>query len=711
MRHCYIPLFIFLLSCVSLHAQKNNNNISEKCGTMEFLKERFQQNPALRQRFEQNKIEFNKIISSRSLKNNARLTGTIYIPVVFHVVVNNPGMVDDNQIFAQLDTLNKDFSGTNADSINIPSYFKSLFGKSKIQFCLAKLKPNGDVTNGIDRVITSETSFGLNDAVKHASSGGANSWGDDNYFNVWICALSGGFGYSTFPESTLSGDQGVVIDYGTLPGGIYTHFNYGKALTHETGHYFNLYHIWGDDGGDCWGTDYVDDTPNQANATIGCYSGVKTDQCTPGGNGIMYQNYMDYTNEDCQNLFTIGQVNRMETTLLIYRSELLSSDACRPLIPNNYDAQLKAINKPAQRLCNLTFIPQVIIKNKGSKDLTSLEINTEIDNGTITTYHWTGDLTTYNTMVLDLHKLTTTEGNHVLTVYVSNPNNNTDQNPGNDTLQINFCYFSPVNAVKESFEGGIFPPQGWDIVNPDNSITWEHNVYASKTGVASVKISNFNYSIRGETDELRLPSINIPTTVDSVFLSFQVAAAIRSPLHTINSNSDTLQILVSDDCGSTYKSVYKKWGGSLVTDTLPVTNEFIPLANQWRKDSINLGSYVGSNNLLIAFQNTTGFGNDIYLDDINLRTAVVNPNVKEQGFLVTPNPSNGTFDIQFYPDPNNLKTIQVINAIGQKVAEVNINGNQPSSFYHINLDFSSKGMYTVRAIFTNGVLIKKIIKL
>ena len=81
------------------------------------------------------------------------------------------------------------------------------------------------------------------------------------------------------------------------------------------GHYFNLYHIWGDDGGACSGSDLVDDTPNQANATGGCPSGVQTDACATTAPGYMYQNYMDYTNDACMIMFTEGQKGRMRATL------------------------------------------------------------------------------------------------------------------------------------------------------------------------------------------------------------------------------------------------------------------------------------------------------------------------------------------------------------------------------------------------------------
>lgn len=704
---------------LSLAGQQSGRTVSEKCGTMQRLEKKLQQNAVLRKRFEQKKIEFNRTVFSRSLNLNTRLNATIYIPVVFHIVMNNPDLVTDAQIQAQLDTLNRAFFGSNGDSVNIPSYFKPLFGKSNIQFCLARRTPDGDATNGIERVVTSKTAFSFDDAVKHSYSGGADSWNPAKYFNIWIAPLTDNLlGYSTLPEDgSAPGDEGVVAEYRSLPGGSFGNFNGGKSLIHETGHFFNLYHTFGDDNGTCDGDDFVADTPNQADGTSGCPSGIKTDNCTPTGDGIMYQNYMDYTNDPCLVMFTPGQMERMETALQLYRASLLSSNGCQPVILNNYDVQLRSVNQPSQRLCDAPFTPQVTIKNRGSQNLTSLQISTSIDNGPASTYQWSGSVSTYSTAIINLNNLTATQGNHTLTVYVSNPNNNADQDSSNDTLQMNFQYFAPVSlappvtGIKESFESNVFPPQGWDIVNADKALTWQRVTGISKTGNASVRMNNYNYNNIGQSDDLRMPSVKIPAGTDSAFLSFQVANAAYTDLTAQSNNWDTLEVLASTDCGRSYTSLYKKWGPTLVTTTVATTNEFIPSASQWRKDSIDLAGFIGSNDLLIAFRNTTGFENNLYLDDINFRTVIINPNLKAQGFLVTPNPTSGNIAVQFYPQPTNLRSIQLFNDIGQKIAEVSISNNQANTYYNFNLSRYAKGMYTVRIVFTDRVLTKKIIKL
>ena len=715
-----IIALLFLLvhfNVIPLFAQKNNSvSTQPQCATMIRLEANFQKNPSLRKTFDKQLQTFNKFADARAsnlknLNNAAKEYGTTYIiPVVFHIVVVDQSLVTDAQIIAQLDVLNKTYAGTNTDASGLPSYFKPIFGNSKIQFCLAQRTPNNEITDGIDRIITTKTSFShIDDGVKYSISGGTEIWNGDKYFNVWVCALADNLlGYATFPNDGKPDEQGVVIEYRSLPGGSFVNYNAGKTLTHETGHYFNLFHIWGDDDGACTGTDYIDDTPNQGNFSSGCYSGIKTDSCTPAGNGILYQDYMDYSYDKCLMLFTNLQDARMETALLNYRSSLTVSNGCIP-VSVLLDAQLKTILTPAKRICTNNFAPTVILRNLGMQTLSSVIISSVIDNGTPINYNWNGTLTSLATTTVTLNELNFTEGNHNLKIYVTSPNKGTDQNNKNDTLKTTVQYYDAITTIKEGFEGNTFPPKAFDIVNPDKSISWKQASGIAKTGNKSAVIDNFNNLNIGQQDYLRLPDM-ILTGIDSAYFSFQVAASTFTPTSKEGNNWDTLEVLISKDCGITYTSLYKKWGATLVTTETENTNSFVPLSTEWRKDSINLTSYINSGKFLLAFKNTTGNENNIYLDDINLRTQTINPNLKVSGFLVTPNPTKGNITVQFYPNPINLQSIQLYNLTGQKLLEKQIVSGSGIPIYQFDISNYPAGTYIVRAIFTNKIVTKKIFK-
>lgn len=677
---------------------------------MQLLQQRIARDPTLKARLERQERQLQQRISSRqNFKTNI---SPILVPVVFHIVMTNPALVTDAQIQAQMDTLNRDYSGLNGDSVKIPDHFKSLFGKTAIKFVLAQRTPGNDVTNGIDRVSTAVSSFSENtvNTVKHSGTGGVEAWNTAAYLNVWVCNLSGGLlGVATFPDDGVPGEQGVVIQYSSVPGGGATNFNRGKTLTHEIGHYFNLYHIWGDDNGACTGTDQVDDTPNQANYTSGCRTGVVTDNCTAASPGVMYQNYMDYTYDDCMVMFTNQQATRMETAVTSFRSSLYNSTAAIPLVRFDRDAELRVLTSPQQRLCTSGFTPVVTLRNLGRQTLTALTFFIRIDNGTANAYNWTGSLSNLAQTSVTLPALTSTTGNHTLTIYSSTPNGSVDQDTQGDTLRFPFLYYLPFTPpIVEGFEGPVFPPAGWDILNADKSFTWEKSTGTSKTGVSSALIQNYNYAANNQTDYLRLPEVSLANS-DSAFITFQVAASATTALNTVNNAWDTLEVLISTDCGKTYEPIYRRWGSNLVTTASVADRYFVPSAAEWRKDSINITNYISRGNVMIAFRNTNEFENNIYLDDVNVYTKVINPNLKAKGFLLTPVPVGNIVTVQFYPQPTNLRSMAIYSILGQKLYEINT-GSGAGNFYQFDMSRNGAGTYIFRATFSDRVITRKFVK-
>jgi hypothetical protein len=167
-------------------------------------------------------------------------------------------------------------------------------------------------------------------------------------------------------------------------------------------------------------------------------------------------------------------------------------------------------------------------------------------------------------------------------------------------------------------------------------------------------------------------------------------------------------VLVSTDCGASFTSLYKKWGSSLITHPGRLTSSFIPTASEWRKDSVNLTSYIGDS-ILLAFVNTTENENNIYLDDINLYNVTINNNLKAKGFMISPNPTSGVVSVQFYPNPPYIKSITIFNSHGHRVAMKVING-AGSSTYNFNLGQFASGVYFLQVALGDRVITNKLIK-
>ncbi|MFF0817920.1 M43 family zinc metalloprotease [Rhodococcus sp. NPDC003318] len=253
--------------------------------------------------------------------------GVMTIPVVVHVVANTAEQnITDAQILSQIEVLNKDFRATNTDVSSVPAVFEHLVGDARLEFRLADTDPLGRPTNGITRSRTDVREFDQDESVKFAESGGATAWPAERYLNIWVCKLGGGLlGYAQFPGGPAATD-GVVIThtaFGTV-GTAAPPFNLGRTTTHEIGHYLNLFHIWGDDGTGCRGSDEVADTPNQGSENVGMPTFPHV-TCNNGPHGDLFMDYMDYTDDAGMVMFTRGQVARMTACLVGVRRSLWTS--------------------------------------------------------------------------------------------------------------------------------------------------------------------------------------------------------------------------------------------------------------------------------------------------------------------------------------------------------------------------------------------------
>jgi len=704
---------------------------AHRCGTLTVMNELIKKYPSLKKEMEQNR---RKAIESYRLSAFAQRTNATYtIPVVVHVVMSNPSTVTDAQVQSQIDVLNEDYAGLNADSTRIPAAFKPFFGKSNIRFCLARRDVKGDATNGIVRVTSSTLSDpGLQDPIKFSCKGGSDAWDATRYLNIWVCQMPSGFlGYSFFASDPLSviplTERGFVNSYRSFGRGIFAQapFNLGRTATHEIGHFFDLSHIWGPNNCDgtqsCSDDDDINDTPPQYKCTFGAPAAdsIIKDACTTTAPGIMWMNYMDYVDDRAMVMYTPQQYNLMNAAIAAnsWMQSLVASDACTPVPTFNRDVRFEKFRDASYELCGNTadviytcsssYKPVVTIKNTGSDNVTSLTISAKFGTGAAVVTNWTGTLAAQATVDITLNAMTLNPGtNSNLIVYTSNPNGSADQKVANDTGHLGGIVYTLVTVpYTQGFESSSFAPANWQRFNADGDITWQRTTVASKTGNASMFINNFDYSTNGATDLMYSPMIPVKGK-DSAFLTFQVAAATYSVPDLANNPTDTLEILVTSDCGATYTSVYKKWGKELVTTgNIGVDTAYVPTGSQWRKDSVFLGDFSNSiaDNIQAVIKNTTNYENNIYIDDINITVKDANPNLKRKGVMITPNPFRESFVLQYYQKPLNIEYINVYNHIGQLVWQKKIamgipGNNYGPNYLEVNLAGFSSGIYTVQIV-------------
>jgi hypothetical protein len=301
--------------------------------------------------------ELKKLVQKRIALGQTAFTGIVTIPIIFHVVYNtgdalsatSPNLTS-TMFQAQLDQLNKDYANLSGSTYGVAT-------DVRVRFCFAVTDTTGKLLAepGIDRLNGTAKGWaatdGLSDVDLQTEFDGtikpASIWDPYSYFNVWTAAMttSGLLGYATFPSiSTLPGldnteddaTAGVVIAWETVgssakPGND-PNYGYGRTLTHESGHFLGLRHIWGD--ANC-GEDYCADTPPQDVETTGCPSAGTLNNCTPSM-PKMFENYMDYTDDGCVNTFTANQASRCQASMdnSPRRVSLINSKACQARVAN-----------------------------------------------------------------------------------------------------------------------------------------------------------------------------------------------------------------------------------------------------------------------------------------------------------------------------------------------------------------------------------------
>ncbi len=581
--------------------------------------------------------------------------GPYQIPVVVHIVHNGEAVgtgsnISEAQILSQIEVLNKDYNRQNADATNTPAEFLPVAGSLEIEFVMAKRDPSGLPTNGINRVQGSRTSWSLsNDAELKSLS----FWPSEDYMNIWVTTLNGNdIGYAQFPVSTLPGLEsyqngvaerdGAVLDYrvfGTSDAGtfeLFEDYDKGRTVTHEIGHFLGLRHIWGDVSG-CSGTDYVDDTPNQSTQTFGCPAHPRL-SCSSND---MFQNYMDWTDDACMNLFTNGQVNRMQFILddpsVPRRNSLLTSPGLLDPDCDIIDVALLSIKSPAPITCAETTNVDIEVRNRSCVTLTSIRVEYSVNAGVMQghTLSLPAPLPVNAATILRLPLTSFQQGVNTLSVNITEANGLPDENPDNSTIT------SPILVNKSEDRIPLrekFDLLSWPEINPQAGITWQ--LTSTNFGnSASVLAHNQSASI-GTEAWLATPVLDFSNaSTASVFFDLSYAYT--------GSNFDRLKILGSTDCGNSYPITLFDRAGFQLSNTTTTAPWLPTTTNQWQRGRyLNLNQLAGLNNVRLAFVFTHAGGNNLYLDNLEF-------------FLSDdPNPVNlGTEEFSIYWQTNQNATV------------------------------------------------------
>ncbi|MEM8898779.1 MAG: M43 family zinc metalloprotease [Bacteroidota bacterium] len=564
---------------------------------------------------------------------------SVSLPVIVHILyegeeVGSGRNISPAQVYSQFEVLNEDFNREEGT----PGFNNNPVGASlNIRFLTAKQDTcqNNLVEEGIERIDRREKGFlpppytrtYLEEVILPATI-----WDPEKYLNIWVCELSNNVqGIAQFPDSSglpgiplVNGNpdgDGIIVDFQAFGrvGNVVPPFDQGRTTTHELGHWLGLIHTWGDGG--CSDDDFCEDTPLADVPTNGCP--VNKFSC---GSADMVENYMDFTDDVCMNIFTLDQKARvMQVLANSPRRGILNSS---PVASPSAVLPTPAFSSSMKQIC------------PGS----SISFRDE-SKGNPTSWLWTFEGGTPS-QSFERNPQVRYNGAGVFSVSLSVENEQGLQEITLDSLiQVNPDLTEAV-WFGEDFEKGL---GGWTIENPDGKITWEQTfVGGSSKGSSVAVLRHYDYLDRGARDKLISPSIDL-TAQDAPRLTIEYAYQSFG-----SGRRDSLLISVLEESTGTVfpLSAFGEDGSGNFATAGESNIAFIPSSsNDWCKESelspgcieLDLASFSGKAIKLI-FETVNDFGNNLYLDNIrvlgNCTPPVTNllSNLGDKKLRIFPNP-------------------------------------------------------------------------
>jgi hypothetical protein len=673
-------LLYFLLLIVTIAEAQNGF----KCGQVFANEYLFSQDKTAKKRFEQLIKEANEqALNDTQLK---MMASTFTIPVVFHILhLGGAENISDAQINDAVAVMNRDFAKKNADTTSIIAQYKPIAADCQIEFKLATLDENGLCTNGITRHYTTKTDW---------TTGFSNyiyTWDPSKYLNVYVVRTmqNGTAGYTYLPGTAGAAADAIVVLHNYV-GSIGTSNGYtSRTLTHETGHWFNLQHVWGSTNqpGVACGDDGVTDTPitkGHTNCNLSsavCNSGIVEN----------VQNYMEYAY--CSRMFTQGQKNRMLNCIIggIAGRNNLSTYAnlvATGVINPNNNCAPKA-----------EYVSNAVTCIGNNFSFTDFSYN-----GPVTAWFWSSP-SAANTSTLQNGILSfTNSGITSVKLKVSNAF-------GVDSItKQSLIVMAGTNSgtlnLTQGFETGVFPDNNWMASVPQYGSGFKTNTVTAATGANCVWVNNYYDNPNGPVS-FYTPSYNLQNIINAPQLSFSYAYAQQ-----VASNNDELRVSVSVNCGVNWTQLYSKIGTLLnTTGTLVPTAYLNPQPFEWVTENLNLSPFIGNQDVNFKFEFipfASAPGNNVFIDDINISGIVGLKENKNSlnDVLVYPNPTEGILNVQLEMLNENDVKIQLLNTLGQVlINETPINKH---STFHM-ADFNS-GIYFVKIISDKGTKVVKVVK-
>lgn len=377
--------------------------------------------------------------------------------------------------------------------------------------------------------------------------------------------------------------------------------------------------------------------------------------------------------------------------------EVYQAGISQPVALDDY-AVVESLSVPTNYSCSTSLTgATAVLSNDGQTTITSATVNYKIDNGTVQTAPFTGSIAPGATTNFNIPTTTSPSGSHTLTSYLTNINGSGSTSPvGTATTTFATISDAGVSGVfTQNFTSSSFPYTNYHLASA-TSDNWTRAT--ANTGC----IRYNNYSIAaGKKGEVFIAPVNL-SSIGNKTMTFDVA------YRQYQSENDKLEVFVSTDCGSTWNSVYSKQGSTLATGAA-TTSSFTPTANDWRNESVDLTTYGTSNKVHVKFVATSQYGNNLYVDNINIGTASVEL-VDAIEMQVYPNPATETVNVKFEGKGGDYQ-INITDLSGRQVASTSVANATGAQLVAMPIEGLSAGNYLISVVkdgatFTQNLMIK-----
>ena len=371
------------------------------------------------------------------------------------------------------------------------------------------------------------------------------------------------------------------------------------------------------------------------------------------------------------------------------------------IVSNNDPSDFNLVCNPGPAVVS------VIIQNSGVASQGNFDVSYQLDSEPVVTETFTGTVASGQQVAFDFSTPLniTNSGTYTLTVSIDLTG---DENPNNDSDALTF--FAATEAAQldyaEPFDVNGVPPDGWNILNPDNEDTWipRANVVGSDgSPTLTAYVDNFSYNGQGAEDTLETLFIDL-TNANAVSLDFDLAKVQYSA-----GFSDAFRVDVSTDCGATFTQIYYKDGLDLSTVSGYVTSTWTPTsAGDWRTENIDLTPYLGEN-VQFRFVNINGYGNSTFIDNINVSGVL---SVSEEDFAklaVYPNPASSEVFINMNNVMQDNVSISLYNSLGQRLQTISESQMAGKSLGVLNVEGYASGVYFITIKAGENLTTKKLI--